>query len=112
MTTFTTTWVVTSNLFPEIAANLEPRAARVVAKIAHDMEAWMKAIVAVDTGTLKASIRAVRVSLMHWKVVVGAHYGIYVEWGTRYMRAQPFVQPTVNAARPVFLAAMRTVIAA
>lgn len=31
-----------------------------------------------------------------YKVKVGKHYGVYVEFGTRHMSAQPFMRPAIN----------------
>lgn len=36
----------------------------------------------------------------------GAHYGGYVEKGTRYMDAQPYLLPALNVVGPRFLAAI------
>lgn len=36
----------------------------------------------------------------------GAHYGGYVEKGTRYMDAQPYLRPALNVIGPRFLAAI------
>lgn len=110
MTTVVTSWEVKFNLFPQIAAEMDDKAALVVAKIANDLQAHAQTNSPVRTGTLRNSIRAIRITALHWKVVVGAHYGLYVEWGTRYMRAQPYLQPAVNLVRPVFMAAMRQVV--
>ena len=102
---------VEKNDFPRIAAGLPRSAERVVAKTAMDLSAQMKVRAAVDTGFMRASITAARVASAHWRVTVGAEYGIYVEMGTRHMAAQPFVRPSVNAIRPVFVAAMRRALA-
>jgi HK97 gp10 family phage protein len=40
---------------------------------------------------------------------VGAHYGAYVEYGTRYMAAQPYFRPAVEEAKRQFIADMRQV---
>jgi HK97 gp10 family phage protein len=47
------------------------------------------------TGVLKSSIKKTKVGLFT-KVTVGAFYGIYVNYGTRYMHAQPFWEPAIN----------------
>jgi HK97 gp10 family phage protein len=39
-------------------------------------------------------------------VAVGATYGVYVNYGTRYMAAQPFWEPAIDMVRPSFNAAM------
>lgn len=103
-------WAVVYDDFPRIRAGLEPAAARVVAKVAQDLQGDMQVRAPYEFGVLKASIRAYRIGDLHWRIIVGAEYGIYQEWGTRYMRAQPFVRPAVAVARPEFLAAMRAIV--
>lgn len=102
---------VKKNDFPKIAGNVPNVVHRVVAKTALDLSAQMKARAAVDTGFMRGSIQAKKVSDSHYRVTVGAEYGIYVEMGTRYTPAQPFVQPSVSAIQPVFIAAMRKAVA-
>lgn len=70
-----------------------------LAKIAHDIEAWAKHNAPVDTGFLKGSIRATQESPVSWMVMVGAEYGAYVELGTVKMAAQPYMLPAVEAVR-------------
>jgi len=101
---------VTSSNYGKVKRRMRGRAAQFVAKAALDIEAHAKALAPVDTGLLRNSIQAIQVSQLHWRVVVSAEYGVYVEFGTRHMAAQPFLLPAVNAVRPSFLAAMRTVV--
>jgi len=55
--------------------------------------------VPVDTGNLKNSIQSVPISLNPNKikggVYVGANYAAFIEFGTRFMPAQPFFYPEV-----------------
>ena len=98
------------NRFPSIIAGMEAKAEAIVAKTAMDLEAHAKSRAPVDTGTLKNSIQATRVGDAHWRVVVGVDYGMYVEWGTVHMAAQPFFQPAIQAVTPAFLTAIRQVV--
>lgn len=102
-------WKVTHNDFPAIIAGLEMKAEAIAAKTAMDLEAHAKSRAPVDTGTLKNSIQATRIGKGHWRVVVGVEYGMYVEWGTVHMHAQPFFQPAVLAVTPTFLQALKAV---
>lgn len=95
----------------KIAAELEPRAARVVRKAALDLEGHAKGRAPVDTGFLRSSIQAVQVGPLHWQVRVGADYGVYVEYGTRYMAAQPYLNPAADLIRGPFVQAMKSVVA-
>ena len=40
----------------------------------------------------------------------GSDYSVYLEYGTRYMDAQPFVIPTRNEQAPIFLRDMKNLI--
>lgn len=102
-------WRVVDNDFPKIIAGMEAKAEAIVSKAALDIEAHAKTRAPVDTGTLKNSIQATRVGDAHWRVVVGVDYGMYVEWGTARMAAQPFFQPAIQAVTPQFLTAIRKV---
>lgn len=42
------------------------------------------------SGALARSIVAVRVDAYRWRVIAGANYAPYLEFGTKYMRARPF----------------------
>lgn len=103
-------WRVVYNHFPEIIAGMEGRANALVAKAALDIEAGAKARAAVDTGNLRGSIQATKIKDGHWRVTVGAEYGIYVEMGTRFMGPQPFFSPAVRAVTREFRRALRGVV--
>jgi HK97 gp10 family phage protein len=100
------------NHFGRIAAGLRPRAAQAVAKAAHDIEGHAKAAAPIDTGFLASTIRARALGAYEWEVAVGAHYGIYVELGTRFMAAQPYFAPAIERVRPSFEAAVRELVRA
>lgn len=55
---------------------------------------------AVVTGELKNSIRVVRMSARHYRVVVLAEHGLYLEFGTSRMAPRPFLTPAVEAVKP------------
>lgn len=63
------------------------------------VQKYARAKAPVLTGLLKASIQRQRLGLRRHRVIVGAHYGIYVNYGTRYMRAQPFWEPAIRQAQ-------------
>ena len=103
-------WRVVYNHFPEIIKGMEGRAAAIVAKTALDLEAQAKNRAPVRTGNLRGSIQATRISATHWRVTVGADYGVYVEHGTRFMGAQPYFRPAIQAVTRAFRKAMKGVI--
>lgn len=111
MTGLTITTRVVFNNFPRIKANMYMGAEAVTAKAALDMEAGMKLRAPVDTGFLRSSIQARKIGPAHWRVTIGADYAIYLEFGTRFNRAQPFFFPTITEVSPSFIAAMRRIAA-
>lgn len=110
---------VRSNRLPEIARRLPSKADQVVRKAAFDVEGEMKGSMlgngpsapgeppAIDTGNLVNSIQTTQVSDAHWRVTVGADYGVYLEYGTIFMEPRPFRDKAVDAVRPSFISAMR-----
>lgn len=80
----------------------------VVRTAAFAIEREAKVLAPVDTGNLRNSIKVVDPIPLDGKaeVVVGAGYGLFVERGTRYTRAQPFLEPAVRKVRPLFEAAL------
>lgn len=93
-----------------IAAGMEAKAEKIVAKAALDVQANAQAYAPVDTGLLRASIRTRKIGPCHWQVIVGVDYGAYVEYGTRYQAAQPFLNRALDAIRGPFLDAMKRVV--
>ena len=63
----------------------------------------------VRTGRLKLSINSQQTVLGSYKIGVDAPYGVYVEYGTRYMAAQPYFRPAIDAEKVRFVEAMRKV---
>lgn len=54
-----------------------------------------------DTGWMSNNIYASVVGLMQAEVVSPAEYSIFVEMGTRFMFAQPFLFPALKADWPI-----------
>lgn len=91
---------------PLLIAHLK-LAGQVVRKTALDIEAQAKLRAPVDTGFLRNSIQMNSTGELSAEVIVGAEYGLYLEFGTSRMGARPFLNPAVEFARPAFEAAMR-----
>jgi len=72
---------------------------RLLASWAADVKALAKQIVPVRTGHLRSSIYA---KITEWVAEIGAEatYALFVELGTRYMQAQPFLYPTIQEYLP------------
>jgi len=99
--------VIKYNNLPRIAERLPEAVSAIIRKAAFDVEANAKAIVPVDTGKLKNSITSEFPSLT--KAIIAPHtdYAIYVEFGTRHQRAQPYMRPAAEKVAPAFFAAMQ-----
>ncbi|MEM4700669.1 MAG: HK97 gp10 family phage protein [Candidatus Bathyarchaeia archaeon] len=64
-----------------------------------DVKALAKQLVPVRTGYLRSTIYA---RVQEWVAVVGADapYALYVEFGTRYMQARPYLYPAIERHLP------------
>lgn len=82
-----------------VSAELQRSALRV------ERKAKMKA--AVDTGFMRNGIFAARVGMLRYKVTSPAGYSVYVELGTRKMKAQPFLGPAVKEESEVLFKNLR-----
>jgi HK97 gp10 family phage protein len=94
MPSATITLRVVSNHLPEAQALVHQALVETVAETAFDVEARAKVLCPVDTGTLRRSIHTV-FSNGGLKALVGPSvaYSIYVEFGTRFMAARPYMRP-------------------
>jgi HK97 gp10 family phage protein len=92
---------------------MDSRSSLIVRKAAHDVEAYAKQYVPVDTGFLKNSIHTV-ITANKWRVyaaeiVADANYAGFVEHGTSRMAPQPYLQPALDRVMPGFLAALESI---
>lgn len=84
---------------PEIVADIIDAVLEGLQKLSNEALAYMRSIVPVDTGNLRDSgyvvltIEGTRIKLV---IGNGAYYAIYVELGTRFHAAQPFIRPTFD----------------
>lgn len=72
---------------------------RQLASWAADVKALAKELVPVRTGHLRSSIYA---KISEWVVEIGAEttYAMFVEFGTRYMQARPYLYPAIQTYLP------------
>jgi HK97 gp10 family phage protein len=59
-----------------------------------------KEIVPVRTGRLRNSIYRRKTGFLSWEVGATMFYAGFVEFGTRYMRARPYLRPAVEEKMP------------
>ena len=73
---------------------------------AQDIELEAKRFAPVDTGKLRQSIKATKISDKTYKIAANetglAPYAPFVEYGTRFQRAQPFLFPAFFRGRAKF----------
>lgn len=69
---------------------------RAVKKVTLLIERHAKEYAPVRTGRLRASIHNGQIDRLTYFVGTGVEYGIYVEFGTYKMRAQPFMRPAIS----------------
>jgi HK97 gp10 family phage protein len=70
-----------------------------LASWAADVKALAKQLAPVRTGHLRSSIYA---KISEWVAEIGAEatYAIFIEFGTRYMQAQPYLYPAIQEHLP------------
>lgn len=81
----------------KLRENVKPAIQKIVKQNVSEMDREAERIVPVDTGTLKRSfMRTYQDDGMTGIAGVTMEYGPYVEFGTRFMEAQPYIGPSFN----------------
>lgn len=62
-----------------------------------------QATCAVDTGAMRDSHGVEFTGRNHGTITVGMDYSSFVEFGTRFMAAQPFLGPAISAGLPLLM---------
>ncbi len=76
---------------------------RIVKQNGAELQAKAQRNAPVDTGNLKRSIQLeISEGGLSAKSEAMAEYAPYVEWGTRYMEAQPYMKPAFNDQKEQF----------
>lgn len=84
---------------PRIAVAVQQNSSNLAYHYGQRVEGGAKRRVHVITGHLKKSIKRERIATGHHRVIVGAYYGIYEEYGTRYRPPHPYFRPAVAEAK-------------
>lgn len=91
---------------PQALARMKHRLVRNADQLAQDyaddVVSGSRRRVHVITGYLRSTIERQRLGYARYRAYVGAHYGIYEEYGTRYRPPHPYFRPSVVAARAQF----------
>lgn len=99
------------NNLTKIAARLPEAASEIVRKAAFDVEANAKTQLwqghGVDTGKLKNSISSEFPTPTSAIIAPHTEYAHFVEYGTRRMRAIPYMRPAAEKVKAAFLEALR-----
>lgn len=120
MTTLTATTTITcgrTRKIPELKKRIRSNANQAAYNFARAVVVEAKVRVPKRTGYLASQIKWERISPGVFDVFVdgnintktGAYYGIYVEYGTRNMAAQPYFKPSVEAQKVAFRRDMKAV---
>lgn len=114
LSTFTSA-LTTTKLDELISGGLQKRAAQLVNYVALLVLDLAQAYVPVDTGHLKASLQKggeenvfeITGGGLIGVIGTSVFYAVFVEFGTRKMRAQPFLTPAVEQTREVWSQGIR-----
>jgi HK97 gp10 family phage protein len=79
----------------ELGGNLRSAIRKALERSAMSVQSQAKLLAPVDTGRLRASIDR-RIEGRTAYVGTNLDYAPYVEYGTRYMRAQPYFEPALE----------------
>lgn len=96
----------------KLARNMQMKEVHQIVKVnGTEMNTTAQRKAPVDTGFLR---RSIAFSLMDGGLsamsIAGANYAGYLEWGTRFMSAQPYMKPAFLAQKAKFLADMRRLV--
>lgn len=103
--------VVVRNDLPKLPPALRAAVADEIARSAFQVEAVAKAKAPVRTGTLRRSIHTVLSDGgLTARVGPSVAYGFFVEFGTRFMSARPYMRPAAALVFPRCLDRVRAIL--
>lgn len=96
--------ILDTKVLDRITNELKPRASAIVKKYGNMMTATAITKAPVDTGNLINTIssNSQMVGELTFRMQDGTEYGVYQEFGTSKMAAQPFFRPAIEAWREKF----------
>lgn len=84
---------ITANNIPGVKRNITPELEKSIDELKSEIILFAKAFAAIDTGEMRGKIEGTKSG-----VVARADHSNYNEFGTRFMRAQPFMRPALSRA--------------
>lgn len=63
-----------------------------------------------DTGYMSMTIYSYMENTLSAVIISPAYYSIFVELGTRYMSAQPFIYPALQEEKPIYFANLARIV--
>lgn len=83
-----------------LAARTTATVEDVIEKAAQDAAGFaaqnIRDVGAIDTSFMVNTTRARRLGRFLWSIGTAAHYGVFIEYGTRYVGARPWLVPAVR----------------
>jgi len=103
---------VVSNRLPEASAALHRAVVDQVKTSTLDVQARAQAVVPVRTGLLRRSIHSVfENGGLRGICGPSASYGVFIEFGTRFQAARPYMRPAAALILPKFADALKALLA-
>jgi HK97 gp10 family phage protein len=93
--------------FREMERRAKPEAARIASETANNAAVIARQLVPVRTGALRQSIFVEQTGETRFAVGAGESYALFVENGTAFQDAQPFLKPALEFARKDFEQGLR-----
>jgi HK97 gp10 family phage protein len=84
---------------PTFYAEVRERSRHLLEKVASAVAEDARDMAPIDTGKLVSKISHKVLSSKLARIYAKTHYAVYVELGTRYMRAQPYIRPALYQTR-------------
>lgn len=85
-----------------LAAKVQGNAGSLAYHYAQRTVGYVQRYAPIRTGRLRQSAKYHRMGKYHFGIEVGAPYAVYVNYGTRYMHAQPFWEPALRFAKAAY----------
>lgn len=84
---------------PRGMAKLRLRTSQLVQQLTDDVYFDARAMAAIDTGEMVSTLKARYPAWNRGRVYVGSDHWYFVEYGTRFMAAEPFMRPALYRVR-------------